>query len=400
MQGLLARTPKVVTLVALGLVVAGLAAVAVGATSQAVRKAPNTTVWFGGPPGLTDSTGARGAFDRAAGVKAGKAAGKKVKLPKIKVGSLNIVGSIVSAQRLEAGLKKAVDTLGWQWVRCDAQGDPAKMEACGQSLLTQGVDVIYNMAIEPSIINGTLLRAKKMGVPVIVYGGLVTPSKLQRNYTPDEAGQGRILADYMVKQVGKLPGTKPVEIWTFPALSNVRRTDQIQARLKSHSDIVVKHVSTIDGADPVGATRAGVAAQLTQTPDLKGLWVSFDAAAFGAAQAIDAVYGGKKFPNRPCVYTFHADQPNLGAMRKGEICALADTAYDNVGWIAVDQTAEWFARHRAMSPSPTGGYKGVDFMPPILVTPTVNLPPVGKFIQGKDSGPTFFKAKWATEFTK
>lgn len=380
-------------------VAAGLGTADAQSSSSVAGAAPPKGVWFGGEPGITPSTGARGRYDAAEGIKAAQRAGKPVKLPKKKAGILQIVGAVVSAQRAERGLQAALKAIGWSFVRCDAQGDPAKMEACGQSLLNQKIDVLFNLGVEPSLINGTLQRAQRENVLVIAFGGMVTGSPLEYNYGPNEAAVGELLATHMVSELNKLPGTKPIAIWDFPAVWATARTKRLRKKLETNPSIQLKHDSTVDGLNVVDGTRAGVAAQLTQTPNLKGIWIAFDSAAFGAAQAIAQKFPGKSFPDSPCIYTFHADQPNLEAMRRGDICALSDSAYDNSGWISVDQAAEWFARKRKPSRKLDGGYgKSVNFMQPILVTRTRNLPPPGKFVEAPNSAVTFFKAKWKAEF--
>lgn len=367
----------------------------------ASRVALDKTPWYAkGEPAQTNSTGARGAYDKAQGIAAAKKAGPKVKLPKLKAGFIQIIGAVYSAQRIERATKKAVETAGWSWARCDAQGDPAKMESCGQSLLNQGVDVLFGDGIEPSFINGTLLRAKEKNVPVFMLGGMVTPSKLMYNYAPDEGKAATILSAAVIKQLQALPGTKEVSVWNYAAIWGSLRTKVFTAAVKKTTDIKIKYTTDVDGMNVVDGTRTGVASQLTQTPDLKGVWNSFDSAAFGAAQAVKAAYAGKTFPDAPCVWTFSGDPPQFDAMRKGEVCILLDQAYDNTGWIGVDQAAEWFARKKAPSPRLDGGYgPGVSFHEQTIVT-KANVPKPGEWLQPPTSARTFFTAKWAAEFTK
>ncbi|MBM3677721.1 MAG: sugar ABC transporter substrate-binding protein [Actinobacteria bacterium] len=396
---LVRRRPKVVLAVSvLTLAVAVTATVSpAGASPAALDRTP----WYAkGEPAQTDSTGARGAYDRAQGIAAAKKAGPKVKLPKLKAGFIQIIGAVYSAQRIERATKTAVQKIGWSWARCDAQGDPAKMESCGQSLLNQGVNVLFADGIEPSFINGTLIRARDKQVPVFIIGGMVTPSKLIYNYAPDEGVAAKILSAAVIKQLQALPGTKEVAVWNYPAIWGSLRTKVFNAEVQKTSDIKVKYTTDVDGMNVVDGTRTGVASQLTQTPDLKGIWNSFDSAAFGAAQAVKAAFPGKAFPDAPCVWTFSGDPPQFDAMRKGEVCILLDQAYDNTGWISVDQAAEWFARKKVPSRRLDGGYgRSVSFHEQTIVT-KANVPKPGEWLQSPTSAKTFFTAKWAEEFTQ
>lgn len=384
------------------LAVAVLVAASVQAASAARTAAgPDKTLWFAKTaPGITHSKGARATYDRAQGVLAAKAQGKKVKRGVHKIGLLQIVGQVASAQRSEAAATLAVKTLGWKLIRCDAQGDPAKMESCGQSLLTQGAEAILTIAIEPSFINGTLVRAKEKGVPVFAYAGSVSPSQLQYNFSINEAKGAKTLAAAAVEQLQSLSGTRKVAVWTYPSGWANARTKQFSKAVSAAGGIEIAYTSDIDGLNPVDGTRAGVETQLTQTPDLRGFWFSYDAASFGAAQAIKSRFPGKTFPDAPCIWTISYDPPQADAMRKGEMCIVMDQAYDVFAWVALDQAAELLLRKKTPSRLLDGGYgPSVIFDNPAIITPK-NQPPAGSWVQTPTSAPTFFTAKWNAEFTK
>ncbi|MGE4426477.1 MAG: hypothetical protein AB7G37_08515 [Solirubrobacteraceae bacterium] len=95
-----------------------------------------------------------------AGSKAGEGAGSVGEIPAgKKVGFLQIVQGIESADRVAAQIEKASKALGWDYVLCDAAGDPAKMATCGTSLLSQDVDVIFTTIGDASTIASSMRTA-------------------------------------------------------------------------------------------------------------------------------------------------------------------------------------------------------------------------------------------------
>src|SRR5690349_2580748 len=117
--------------------------------------------------GVQAGTGSRRDEAAEAGKKAAEAAGGKVDLPKKRAGILQILGAIESTQRVENTLTEAIKSVGWTSTVCDAQGDPKKMAACGDSLLDRNVDVMFVSGVEPSLIKGQLRKAKQQHVPVV-----------------------------------------------------------------------------------------------------------------------------------------------------------------------------------------------------------------------------------------
>ena len=96
--------------------------------------------------------GALGKVALAAGTKAGTSAGKKVKPLKLRIGYLDIIGGIESADRAHNSLRVAFKQLGSTWIYCDGQGTPTKWATCGNSLLAQNIDVLALTGIDPSTI--------------------------------------------------------------------------------------------------------------------------------------------------------------------------------------------------------------------------------------------------------
>jgi ribose transport system substrate-binding protein len=346
------------------------------------------------------ATSNRTATAQKAGQQAAKAAGKKVAAPKIKVGFLQILGAIESAQRAERAFRSAAKVLGWTVVSCDAQGDPTKMARCTDSLLDQNVKAVIDLGVEPSILKAQLRKAKSKGVPVVEFSGQVAPDPLLSGaYYPDEAKGGKVLTDYLVKRLDSLPGgTVDIAVHDYPAQWATARTDTLKAAVKGDSKLKISTTSITDATNLVEGTRKTVSDQLTANPDLKAFWFAFDSAGQAGGPAIQAKDPGKSFPDKPLVATFHADLGTVELMRSGAIDVVSDWPYDASAWVAADQLAEFLARKKAFSKSPRPVYPGIGDTLDYAIVTKDNLPPKGKYRTTKYDYETFFKTKWTNEF--
>ena len=313
-----------------------------------------------GGGGIGAGTGSKKAEAATAGKQAAEDAGGPTDLPAGKtVGFLQILGGIESADRTANAARTALQQVGYKMILCDGAGDPTKWATCADSLLGRGVDAILTTGIEPSAIAPQLKKAKAQGIPFLQGGGLVSPG-YDGSYYPDEPKAGKILADYVLKELGALPD-KPVQlgIHDYPAPWATSRTDELEKMIKGDSDYEVVATTQTDPANLVNGTRKTVTDQITANPDIKMFWFSFDSAGQVGGQAVSAKFPGKKFPDKPMVATFHADLGTLELMKQGTVDVVVDVPYDASQWIAVDQLLEHFARDAAFEKAPQPDYPGV-----------------------------------------
>lgn len=331
----------------------------------------------------------------AKGKAAAAKAGGKVTLPKLKVGFLQIAGVIESAQRAQWEFEQGAKALGWSVVTCDAQGDPTKMGTCASNLLNQGVKALFVIGIEPSLIRSQLAQAKAMGVPTVVFAAQVSPGGYTAEYAPPEAAAGKLLAAYVLKQLGNKKDAK-IAVHGYPAGFAKTRTAALLTALAAAGARKPISDQTVDASDPIGSAAQLTTTQLTSNPDLSVIWDAFDTSVAGSAQAVATKLPGKKYPNAPLVVGFNANLATQEWMRKGLINAVADDDYAAGAWVALDQAAELFARKRPMDQNPQPAYN-IDFQSPKLVTPA-DLPKQPAYVPTADDYQAFFRAKWAAEF--
>jgi ABC-type sugar transport system substrate-binding protein len=332
----------------------------------------------------------------AAGKKAAADAGGPVKLPKETIGVLQIVGAAETIQRDTDAIKQATALLGWKVNICDGEGDPAKMAACGNTLLNQKPDAIIGLNVEAAPVQAQMKRAKSQGIPWINAGGPAAPSPLfSTQVVEDETEIGHVMAQFLIDKMG---GKGTIATTEFPAILALKQRmaafydliDQ-QPGLKT----VDKH--TVDFTNLTADVRRWSDATLTKYPKLGALGLCVDTDPVAVASVVQSKYRGKQYPDRPLIVGSQGDLANLDLIRKGQVDAVSETAISATAWMALDQLAEHFARNKAFSQNPRADYP-LDFLKAHLVTkqnvpakPNVYVDPPEDFV-------AFFTAKWAKEF--
>jgi ABC-type sugar transport system substrate-binding protein len=252
--------------------------------------------------------------------------------------------------------------------------------------------------VEAAPVQAQMQQAKRRGIPWMNVGGAVHDSPLfTAQIVEDEAAMTRVLDDYMFQQLGDKKAK--IAITEFPPIfAFQQRTEQLAADLQAHpgSKIVSKHV--VDFTNPIEDVRSWANTVLTRNRSLDAFWGVVDFDLVSVSQAVQAKFPGKQFPQRPLVVGYFGDLANLDALRKGQADAVVEIPLEAVGWIALDQAAEFFARQRAISKTPLSGY-GQNFLEPQLIT-RQNAPKQAKtYMQPKIDFASFFGAKWKKEFT-
>ena len=351
--------------------------------------------------GIRAGEGDRTDKARAAGKAAAEEAGGKVELPKKTVGIISILGGIESADRLQATMTEAADSLGWKSVPCDGQGDPRKMVACGDSLLDRNVDAIVTIAIDTSLIKPVIAKAKAKNVPILQNAG-ESGEGYDASFFPSEEEKAEVLSDAIIKRLTEEVEDSPKKIITqdYPAPWAKDRTDVFKAKVKENPDLEIVADTQTDATQLLEYTRKTVADQLTQHPDVNAFWFSFDATGQAGGPVIARKYAGKSFPERPLIATFHADLGTQALMRKDQIDLVVDSNYDAAVWMAYNDLAEYFARDQAFTQEPQPDYPGVGNLFFFKEVTKEDLPPEGQYVETPVDVPAYFQAKWEAEFGK
>jgi ABC-type sugar transport system substrate-binding protein len=349
--------------------------------------------------GIRPQGGAEQEKAEEAGTKAGEE-NKPAKVPEGKIGIINFLNGIESSDRLADSTTFAAGQLGWSTTVCDGKGTPSQFVACGNSLLAEGVDAIVEIAIEPGQITPVLQKAGSKGIPVVQVGGGGVPlGELNGNYGPNEAKAGELLTEALFEKLDTLE-EEPVEIdvHNFPAKWGAERTEQLEKAVEGQSKIKISDEVVTDAANLVPYTRNTVTTQITQNPNLKAFWFTFDTTGQVGGQVIQSKYAGKEFPEKPLVATFHGDLATLQLIGEGAIDMESDVNYDAAVWEGIDGIAQELAREEPMSTENQPKYPTIGDPFTYQIVTKENLPEEGQYVMPKWDVPSYFIAKWKAEY--
>ena len=330
------------------------------------------------------------------------AAGASVDLPSITVGILQINAQSEIAARIADGVRVPAELLGWEVIECDAIGDPARMANCGASLLNQGADAIFSIAIEAGPIMAQLREAQDRGVLWITVGGGVTSVEMMTaQYAPLETEMSDLLHAYLFEMLQQRPGEeKTLAISTFSQVWAGRQRSDALYRAIEGTNITVAHEHVSNLADQIADARQSVTYQLTAYPDVDALLGGADYTLPVMGQIVMQRFPGLDYPDRPLVVGYLDGMVNLNAIRQGGADALAAMRLDACGWVGIDQIAQYFARGTEIDPDAylnSEAVYGFDIREAALIT-RANLPPEGEFWEPSYDFQSFFTAKWGVEF--
>ena len=345
----------------------------------------------------------QGGAEQKKAEEAGTEAGGEVepaKLPEAHIGIINFLNGIESSDRLADSTTFAAAQLGWTSTVCDGKGTPSAFVACGNSLLAEGVNAIVAVAIESGQITPVIQKAESKGIPVIQVGGGGVPlGTFNGNYGPNEAKAGELLTEALFEKLDGLE-EEPVEIniHNFPAKWGSVRTEQLEKALEGQSKIKVNQEVVTDAANLVPYTRSTVTTQITQNPNVKAYWFTFDTTGQVGGQTIQSKYPGKEFPEKPLVVTFHGDLATLQLIESGAIDMESDVNYDAAVWEGIDGIAQELAREEPMSTENQPKYPVIGDPFTYQIVDKENLPEAGQLVMPKWDVPSYFIAKWKAEY--
>lgn len=329
-----------------------------GGTSN--QDAPSTVAATSAVPGYL------GSFDPVSGL-----GGDVVKKT---IGLVNVIGSNGNAAACQKNFTTAAKALGWTVKTVDAAGDPAKMASGVSTMVTQKVDAIVTVSIEPAVARQGLTAAKSAGIPAIsICGALSPPNLYDAVYAPNDNALAATITRYMVDD---LPAKAPIVAQFYDPINALKRRDDVsKAILKSTGNpIVASH--QVDLANGVQDVTKSSMDMLRAHPEAKGILLDQNFELTPVANAI------KQAGLKVKVYGMYGDPDSYDSVRAGGPArAFSDSTSQWSGWMAADALLKFFVNKTKVDP--LGGY--LHPFPMSLVThenvgkTDLNFPDIGPF---------------------
>jgi ABC-type sugar transport system substrate-binding protein len=222
-------------------------------------------------------------------------------------------------------MKAEAEKLGYQLVYTDAAGSAAKQVADVNSMIAQGVDVIFLAPREEKPLIPAVMAAKKAGIPVILLDRNVDQSlaKAGQDYVTfigsDFIDEGKRMAEWLLKN--KPDGAKIIELegttGSSPANDRKKGFDEALAG-KAGFEILASQSG--DFARDKG--RQVAEALLQAHPDADVIYAHNDEMAMGAIAALEAA--GKTPGKDVLVLSIDGGKEAVQAVVDGKIAAVVE----------------------------------------------------------------------------
>ncbi len=222
-------------------------------------------------------------------------------------------------------MKAEAEKLGYQLVYTDAGGSAAKQVADVNSMIAQGVDVIFLAPREEKPLIPAVMAAKKAGIPVILLDRSVDPSlaKAGEDYLTfigsDFIDEGKRVAEWLVKNANGRSKVIELEGTTGSSPANDRKKgfDDV---IKASSGLEIVASQTGDFNRDKG--RQVAEALLQAHPDADVVYAHNDEMAMGAISAIEAA--GKVPGKDVLVLSIDGGKEAVQAVVDGKIGAVVE----------------------------------------------------------------------------
>ena len=222
-------------------------------------------------------------------------------------------------------MKSEAEKLGYQLVYTDAAGSAAKQVADVNSMIAQGVDVIFLAPREEKPLIPAVMAAKKAGIPVILLDRSVDPSlaKAGEDYLTfigsNFVEEGKRIAEWLAKNANGKSKIIELEGTTGSSPANDRKKGFDEA-IKAAGGFEIVASQTGDFARDKG--RQVAEALLQAHPDADIIYAHNDEMAMGAIAALEAA--GKVPGKDVLVLSIDGGKEAVQAVVDGKIAAVVE----------------------------------------------------------------------------
>ncbi|PLT84385.1 sugar ABC transporter substrate-binding protein [Sinorhizobium medicae] len=222
-------------------------------------------------------------------------------------------------------MKAEAEKLGHQLVYTDAAGSAAKQVADVNSMIAQGVDLIFLAPREEKPLIPAVMAAKKAGIPVILLDRSVDPSlaKAGEDYVTfigsDFIEEGKRIAEWLIKNANGKSKIIELEGTTGSSPANNRKKG-FDETIKTAGGFEIVASQSGDFARDKG--RQVAEALLQAHPDADIVYAHNDEMAIGAIAAIEAA--GKVPGKDVLVLSIDGGKEAVQAVIDGKIAAVVE----------------------------------------------------------------------------
>lgn len=236
---------------------------------------------------------------------------------------------------LNEGIKKVVESHGDRLVTFDSQRNSLKQKNDLSDILQQNPAAIFLNPVNWEGIRGSLMEAKRKGVPVIVVDTDVSDADLVLcQVISDNVGAGKLACEALAKVK---PNAKLVILHLSVAKSCIDRVKGFKEAMAAFPEMKV--LDTQEGQGSIEGGRPVMRDLLGRYPDLDAVFPINDPSAIGAYSAIEAA--GKQ--GQVTIVTVDGSREAAAYIRDGKILSSSAQFPKDIGRVAAEKAYEHLA---------------------------------------------------------
>jgi ribose transport system substrate-binding protein len=235
--------------------------------------------------------------------------------------------------RVNDGIKAAAEKMGWQFKSINPEGDVGRSGAAIEEATNAGADIIFDIAIDPSLVSGPIKKARQAGITVMCASCAapesdVGPNKLSGQVGLDAVEQGQLMAAFLAVES---EGSAKVAFLDDPEFGVVNaRVEGFKPAFEECGGCEIVAESKFTAAEITTSLAQKTQSFLQSNPSAEYIWVPYDSAAGPVVQAVSETGSQVK------VVAFDGNVPNIQYVAEGKQLATIGSALEWTGWAAVD----------------------------------------------------------------
>jgi ribose transport system substrate-binding protein len=235
--------------------------------------------------------------------------------------------------RVNEGIKAAAAKMGWQFKSINPEGDVGRSGAAIEEATNAGADVIFDIAIDPSLVSGPIKKAREAGITVMCASCAapesdVGPNKLSGQVGLDAVEQGELMAAFLAVES---EGNAKVAFLDDPEFGVVNaRVEGFKPAFEQCSACEIVAESKFTAAEITTSLAQKTQSFLQSNPSAEYIWVPYDSAAAPVVQAVGET------GSQVQTVAFDGNVPNIQYVAEGKQLATIGSALEWTGWAAVD----------------------------------------------------------------
>ena len=236
---------------------------------------------------------------------------------------------------LNEGLKKVVEANGDRLMTVDAQFNSLKQKNDISDLVHQGAKAIFINPVNWEGIRGSLIQAKRKGIPVIIVDAPAKDMDLVLcTVASDNVKAGRLAAQALAKV---RPQAKIAILHLSVNKACIDRVAGFKAELTNHNGMKILAIQEGKGTTEGG--RPAMRDLIGQFPQLDAAFPVNDPSALGAVSALES----KRKLNDVAIVTVDGSRQGVEAVKAGKILSTSAQFPKEIGRIAAEKVYQHFS---------------------------------------------------------